>query len=119
MKRILYLISALALFVACDENTVDSMQTSSDEKDEPKTLYDYMNRSRSNVSSALTDSLKILSIAQSDVNTMMMNQVCQKDGIFILAISRTDALSLGVSDELYDYYVDYVARLNEQLAEIQ
>lgn len=119
MKHFFSFILMLGIFISCVENTVDSMQSDNDSKEGTKTLRERIMHSRTSGTVVQMDSLKMVSIAQSDLNTMMMNQICQKDSIFILAISRTDAISLGVSDELYDHYVGYVARLNEQLAEIR
>lgn len=51
----------------------------------------------------------------SDVDNLMMGRVIQQGSIFILAIKREDALFLGVSADIYDKYIDYVDRLNEQL----
>ena len=37
--------------------------------------------------------------------------------ILSLAIKKEDALFLGVTEDVYDKYLDYVVRLNEQLSE--
>lgn len=58
------------------------------------------------------DSLVVMSRLQSDVDYLMMSRVLQKDGLFVLAIKREDALFLGVSEAVYDHYVEYVYRLN-------
>lgn len=47
----------------------------------------------------------------------MMGRVLQRDSVFVLAIKKEDALFLGISEDVYDRYLDYVDRLNEQLAE--
>lgn len=39
------------------------------------------------------------------------------DSLFVLAIKREDALFLGVSEDVYDKYLDYIDRLNEHLKE--
>ena len=58
------------------------------------------------------DSLAIMSKLQSDVDYLMMSRVLQKDGVFVLAIKREDALFFGISEAVYDHYVDYVNQLN-------
>lgn len=117
MKQLFIMAMTLTFVLSCTENIVDSRQQRTEE--EPKKLRDYIMLSKANGGIMQTDSLKMLSTAQSDLNTMMMNQICSKDSCFILAISRADALSIGVSDELYEHYVGYVAKLNEQLEEIK
>lgn len=62
----------------------------------------------------LTRNMQII-MEVSDVDNLMMGRVIQQDSIFILAIKREDALFLGVSADIYDKYIDYVDRLNEQL----
>ena len=58
------------------------------------------------------DSLAVMSKLQSDVDYLMMSRVLQKDGVFVLAIKREDALFFGISEAVYDHYVDYVNQLN-------
>ena len=60
----------------------------------------------------LEDSLAVMSKLQSDVDYLMMSRVLQKDGVFVLAIKREDALFFGISEAVYDHYVDYVNQLN-------
>lgn len=45
----------------------------------------------------------------------MMGRVIFKDSVFILSIKKEDANFLGVSEDVYDRYLDYVDKLNEQL----
>lgn len=63
------------------------------------------------------DSLTTISKLQSDVDNLMMARILQKDGIYILALKLEDALFLGISEDVYEHYLNYVARLNEQLNE--
>lgn len=62
------------------------------------------------------DSLTIISKFQSDVDNLMMGRVIQQNGIFILALKKEDAIFLGISEDVYDHYLDYVERLNEQMS---
>lgn len=94
------------------ENTIDSQHT--EEQDKPRTLRSLMTRSSS---VPQEDSLTMMSKLQSDVDNLMMGRVIKKDSVFILAIKREDALFLGVSEDVYDKYLDYVDRLNEHLME--
>lgn len=61
--------------------------------------------------------MKIMSKLQSDVDNLMMGRVFKKDSLYVLAIKKDDALSLGVSEDVYDKYLDYIDRLNEYLLE--
>ena len=54
---------------------------------------------------------------QSDVDNLMMGRVIQKQGVFVLALKREDAEFLGISEDVYDKYLDYVDSLNEQLTD--
>ena len=94
------------------ENTIDSQHT--EEQDKPRTLRSLMTRSSS---VPQEDSLTMISKLQSDVDNLMMGRVIKKDSVFILAIKREDALFLGVSEDVYDKYLDYIDRLNEHLME--
>lgn len=61
------------------------------------------------------DSLEMVSRMQSDKEIMLINQVWYRDGKFILELSRADAESLGIPDELYDKYSKYVDKINKSL----
>ena len=56
----------------------------------------------------------MLNKLQSDVDNLMMGRVVNKNGTFVLAISREAAGYYGVPDEVYDMYLEYVETLNEQ-----
>lgn len=58
------------------------------------------------------DSLKMISDIQGDVDNLMLSRVIKKDDLYILSIKREDAIFLGVDNETYDRYLDYVERLN-------
>lgn len=45
---------------------------------------------------------------------MLQNQVIYKNGAFILALSPEEAKDLGIPDELYAQFVDYVKQLNKK-----
>lgn len=112
MKRQLLTLIFLLLCCSCIENTVDSQHIA--EQTGTITLRSLMTRS-----SVLPqeDSLTIMSRLQSDVDNLMMGRVVKKDSIFVLAIKKEDALFLGVSEEVYENYLDYINRLNEQITD--
>ena len=62
------------------------------------------------------DSMEMIHAMQSSVDNLMFNRVTFRDGAYILTIKREDAIFLGVSEEIYEDYVEYVAELNENLS---
>lgn len=58
------------------------------------------------------DTLLSMSRVQSDVNNLMMRRIVVIDSVFVLSLKKEDALFLGVSEEIYDKYLEYVERLN-------
>lgn len=51
-----------------------------------------------------SDSLAVLSNFQSDAELMLLNQIYYKEGVLVLALSREEALELGIAEHLYDKY---------------
>lgn len=64
---------------------------------------------------AVVDSVEMISRIQSDKEVLIMNQVLFRDGRFTLDLSKADAESLGIQDELYDKYSHYVEEINKSL----
>ena len=110
MKQYPYVLILLFLCCSCFENAVDSGHR--EEQDHPTTLQSLLTKS---AAMPQEDSITIMSKLQSDVDNLMMGRVVQQDSVFVLAIKREAALFLGVSDEVYDRYLDYVDCLNEQM----
>lgn len=109
MKHYLFVLT-LIVCCSCVENPIDSQQL--EEQNIPRSLRSLMTKSSS---TPQEDSLTIMSKLQSDVDNLMMGRVIKKDSLFVLAIKKEDALFLGVSQDIYDKYLDYVDRLNEHL----
>lgn len=59
------------------------------------------------------DSLTMMSKIQKDLDHLMMSRIIFKDSTFILGIKRQDAIFLGIPEEMFNSYIEYVARLNE------
>lgn len=112
MKKVLYVLILLFICPSCVENAIDSEYK--EEQGQSKNLQSLLTKS---AAMPQEDSITIMSKLQSDVDNLMMGRVIQQDSVFVLAIKREAALFLGVSDDVYDRYLDYVARLNEQLTE--
>lgn len=51
-----------------------------------------------------SDSLAVLSNFQSDAELMLLNQIYYNEGVLVLALSREEALELGIAEHLYDKY---------------
>lgn len=116
MKKFVLKLSVVFVAVfflgACIQDDVDSRAIDEHEK-KNKRLEDII--TRSNIEQP--DSLTMLNIMQSDIDNLMINRVTFRDGAYVLTIKREDALFLGVSEEVYDNYVDYVDKLNRELSE--
>lgn len=111
MKRFFYLV-LLILCYSCVDHSMDPQYL--DEQEKTGGLRSLITKSPS---TPQEDSLTIMSKLQSDVDNLMMGRVIKKDSLFVLAIKREDALFLGVSEDVYDKYLDYIDRLNEHLME--
>lgn len=103
-------VSLLFLCTACIENVIDSRGR--EEQNEPQSLYSLIGGTKT--PDTQEDSLTMVSRTQSNVDNLMMGRVVRKDSMFVLSIKREDAVFLGVPNEVYDEYLDYVMKLNEQ-----
>ena len=110
MNKLLPLSIALLLFSSCVEEQVSPLRGG----DEPQNSFKALLKTKSAPLSKL-DSLKILSNIQSDVDNLMLGCVIMKDSIYVLAIKKEDAVFLGVSDDVYTRYQEYVEDLNSSL----
>lgn len=108
MKLNFAILLMLVMCCACINNPLDSKQE--DHIKEKNPLRAILTKSGS--VSEPEDSLVKMSKLQKDVDHLMMNRIIFKDSIYILAIRRQDAVFLGVSEETYDRYVEYVIKLN-------
>lgn len=63
------------------------------------------------------DSLTMMSRSQSDIDNLMMSRIALRDSTYVLSINHEAANYLGVSDEVYDRYLDYVDNLNTKTEE--
>lgn len=58
------------------------------------------------------DSLTMMSNIQGDFNNLILSRIIKTNDTYVLSLKREDAVFLGVPEELYDSYVDYVEKLN-------
>ena len=110
MKKFIVFVSALLLFSSCVEEQVAPQQENNETK---RHLRSLLKTKSSPLSPA--DSLKILSVIQSDLDNLMLGRVIMKNGKYILSVKKEDALFLGVSEVVYNKYIEYVDNLNASL----
>lgn len=61
------------------------------------------------------DSLEYVYKYQSNLNNLLYKTIHRnKDGVIILGLSKTDAKSLGISEELYDLVQECIERRNKE-----
>ena len=114
MKQYLtFFMTVLLACISCVDNPLDSKQENHSKKD--TSLRSIL--TKSGTIYPQEDSLTMMNKIQKDVDYLMMNRIILKDSVFILGIKRQDALFIGVSEDVYDRYVEYVARLNEMDSE--
>lgn len=109
MKKVLCFLFLVIVNSSCIENAIDANHN---KENEPFTLESLFTRS---AGTEQDDSLTMKHKLQSDVDNLMMNRVLFKDSVYVLAIKRNDAVFLGVPEDVYDWYVEYVAEMNEQM----
>lgn len=104
----LLVIVFTTIFVSCVENTLDGKIVVK-EPSQGLTLESLTTRGTIPIEE---DSLTIRSKQQADVDNLMMSRIVQKDGQYILAIKKEDALFLGISEDVYNEYVGVVNEYN-------
>jgi len=102
MKRYLLVLSTSLILAACAVTELTAEQEQGIKSSTPKTRSNGM----------LADTLSILSSVQSDAEIMLIN-LYYKEGNIILALSKEDAIDLGIPEELYDKYSDEIRQVNE------
>ena len=107
-RLLLQVLFILPLCCSCINNPLDSKQEDHMKKDSP--LRALLSKS---IPAVQEDSLTMMSNLQKNKTHLMMNRIIFKDSVFVLAIKKQDALFLGIPEEMYERYVEYVANLNE------
>ena len=62
-----------------------------------------------------TDSLKVQSKIQSDMENLLMNRIVFRDSAYVLSLSQDAAAIIGIPNDIYNRYLGYVEELNRQL----
>ena len=97
------------LSVSCTRNILET--PSSSIENTPLTLTSLITKS----SISQVDSLKLEQHLQKDEDNLMVNRIVYKDSVYVLTISRKSACNVGVSEETYNKYLEYVENLNSLL----
>lgn len=112
MKRLTFCKLLVVVFftslLSCVENTLDDKIVVS-QPSQGLTLEALTTRGTIPIEE---DSLTVRSKQQSDVDHLMMSRIVQKNGQYVLAIKKEDALFLGISEDVYDKYVGVVNEYN-------
>ena len=108
LSKLLVVVVFATIFVSCVENTLDGKIVVK-EPSQGLTLESLTTRGTIPIEE---DSLTIRSKQQADVDNLMMSRIVQKDGQYILAIKKEDALFLGISEDVYNEYVGVVNEYN-------
>lgn len=112
MKRLTFCKLLVVVFstslLSCVENTLDGKIVVS-QPSQGLTLEALTTRGTIPIEE---DSLTVRSKQQSDVDHLMMSRIVQKNGQYVLAIKKEDALFLGISEDVYNKYVGVVNEYN-------
>lgn len=111
MRRLLFLFTLCFNLLSCVENPIDS-QINEQEQAPSHSMRSLMMTKSAGVFPE--DTLVIMSKMQSNINTLMMSRVVWNDSMYVLAIKREDAIFLGVSEYIYNKYIEYVEGLNQK-----
>lgn len=110
MKRtIIMLILLTMICLSCSRNVLEFADTIVDEQ--PLSIKSLA--TKSSAPTYLMDSLQLELLLQSDPDNLMINRIVFNDSIYSLTISRESAYDVGVTQETYDKYLDYLEQLNE------
>jgi len=104
----LYLLLTTIVVTSCAIN--NPLDTYSEQEQESN-----MHRTRSMDTSMQLDSLRALSMLQSNKNIILFNSLCLKDGKYVLGLSLESARELGISEELYVDFISSIDDLNNSL----
>lgn len=102
------------MLTACVSDPTEVDKNLPDSKPEHESLESLLTRSEA---VEAVDSITMIGRSQSDVDNLMMSRIVLRDSTYVLSINREAANYLGVSDEIYDKYLDYIEELNTKSEE--
>ena len=102
-----FVLLASLTFASC---AVEELKLATDAPEPPSRIV----RTKSApVALSRQDSLRLLYEYQRREDLFVLNHITGNKGSFSLNLSRSDAISLGISPELYDFYSSFVEQLNK------
>ena len=104
-------LAALLLMTACVEELHNQVQT---EKDDINSSPSARFRTKATGIND-TDSLKVQSKIQSDVENLLMSRIVFRDSAYVLSLSQEAAAIIGIPNDIFNMYLGYVEELNMQL----
>ena len=114
MKKLLSIFAVIAMLNSCVSDPIEEDRNLSDNRSQRESLESILTRS---ATEEPVDSITMISRSQSDVDNLMMSRIVLRDSIYVLSINREAASYLGVSQEVYDKYLDYIEELNTKTEE--
>ena len=107
-KNFLLLLIASLLLASC---AVEELEL---ESKEPVSCSRVVRTKSAPVILTRRDSLRLLYEYQTRSDIFVLNHLTGSKGNFSLDLSRNDAIILGVSPEVYDFYSNFVEQLNNK-----
>jgi len=107
-KNFLLLLIASLLLASC---AVEELEL---ESKEPVSSSRIVRTKSAPVVLTRRDSLRLLYEYQTRSDIFVLNHLTGSRGNFSLDLSRNDAITLGVSPEVYDFYSNFVEQLNQK-----
>ena len=107
-KNFLLLLIASLLLASC---AVEELEL---ESKEPVSGSRVVRTKSAQVVLTRRDSLRLLYEYQTRSDIFVLNHLTGSKGNFSLDLSRNDAITLGVSPEVYDFYSNFVEQLNNK-----
>lgn len=108
MKRIIILSFLAVACLSCSRNVLEVTDKTVD--GQPLSLKSIATKSSASMYSL--DSLQLELLLQTDADNLMINRIVFKDSLYVLSISRESAYDVGVTQETYDKYLEYIEQLN-------
>lgn len=106
-------ISMFLMTISCMRQLSEAAQTESPVRKDDNENFPHFVNTKSLLGEP-EDSLSRLIFCQQDPDMRMLNQIIRVDGEYVLAITAEEAQVLGIPEEIYTKYVQYVGALNNK-----
>ena len=112
IRPILGICSLLVMF-SCMRQLSEAVSAESSQRTDDNNNYPHFVNTKSLIGEP-GDSLSRIIFCQQDPDMRMLNQIIRVDGEYVLAITASEAQVLGIPEEIYTKYVQYVSSLNNK-----